>query len=91
MTKPIDIATMMPSDTPPIMFQAWLDCLRWAIGEPEIVAKFRAETGTTWTPGKTPLDRMIDDAGGAERGFVEAFVKWFNVNVWGPVDGPELT
>ena len=27
---------------------------------------------------------MIDDATKSEKIFIESFVKWFNVNVWGP-------
>jgi hypothetical protein len=76
----------MPVDTPDFMAPAWLGCIQWAIGKPEIVATFRNETGNNWNPGRTGLDRMIDQATGADRAFIEAFIKWANVNVWGPVD-----
>jgi hypothetical protein len=68
------------------MTPAWLGCINFAIGQPEIVAAFRRETGINWEPGKTGLDRMIDDAVGADWRFIEAFVYWVNVNVWGPID-----
>jgi|SRR5882762_5112823 len=66
----------------PIMAQAWGDCLRWSVTEPEILAAFRADTGSTFTHGGTPIDRMIDQATGKDREFVEQYVSWFNENVW---------
>lgn len=78
-----DFAGLMPKDTPDYMGGAWLGCIAWAIGNPAIVAAFRAETGMNWTPGTTPLDRMIDEATGVDRKFITAFVEWVNVNIWG--------
>ena len=78
----------MPGDVPAYMFEAWRDCVVWAIGEPEIVAAFRRDTGNTWAPGRSGLERMIDAATGVDRDFVEAFIRWANVNIWGPIDGP---
>lgn len=86
--KPWTISALLPADTPEYMLPAWLGCIRYALGNPEIVAAFRHATGNKWEPGKTPLDRMIDEATGADRAWVEAFVRWVNVNVWGPIDGP---
>lgn len=54
-----------------------------------VVAAFRAETGNRWEPGKTGIDKMIDQATGADHQFIKAFIAWFNVAVWGPLDGPE--
>jgi hypothetical protein len=75
----------MPADTPDYMADAWVSCLHWAIAEPEVVARFRAETGNTYAPPKSGLERMIDEASGADKAFAEEFVEWFNENVWGPM------
>ena len=80
------ITVLMPTDTPAYMRDAWLSCLDWALGHPEAIAAFRQDTGILWSPGTTPLDRLIDEATGADWGFVEAFVRWANVNIWGPID-----
>ena len=66
-----------------IMTPAWVDCLRWSIGELEILAEFRADTGCNFTPRLTSIDRMIDEATGCKRAFIEQYVAWFNENVWG--------
>ncbi len=81
---------LRPNDTPAYMTPAWLGCLQWALSEPEIVAQFREETGNRWSPGRTVLDRMIDDTTGAPHHFIVEFVKWANVNIWGPVDMAQL-
>lgn len=72
-----------PPTTPAYMFGAWLDCLRWAIAEPEILERYRRETGSTWRPASTPIDRAIDEATGRGKLEVEKFVAWFNVQIWG--------
>ena len=74
---------LRPNDTPDYMTPAWLGCLRWALSEPEIVAQFREETGNQWTPGRTPIESMIDDATGVAHDFIVSFIVWFNINVWG--------
>ena len=56
------ITKYLPDD--PILAQAWVDCLRWSIGEPESLAEFRADTGCDFTPRLTPIDRMTDEATG---------------------------
>jgi hypothetical protein len=71
----------MPRDT--LLQIAWVDGLRWALGEPGIVAAFREKTGNRWQPAKTPLDRMVDAATGADLEFVKAFAAWFNEHIWG--------
>ena len=59
---------LRPNDAPDYMTQAWLDCIRWAIQQPEIIAWFREETGNRWSPGGTVIERMVDDAtGGSAR------------------------
>ncbi len=48
-----------------------------------MLAAFRADTRCNFTPGLAPIDRMIDEATGRNRAFVEQYVAWFNENVWG--------
>lgn len=83
------IEDLRPADTPEYMTPAWIGCLSWAIGTPEIVDAFRKESGLMWKPGRSGFERMIDEATGAERHFIEAFIRWANVNVWGPIDGDQ--
>lgn len=81
----------MPADTPDYMAPAWASCLYWAIGDPAVLADFRAAIGNKWTPPATGIDRMIDEATGADRAFIEAFVAWFNDHVWGPIEDEPRT
>ena len=67
----------------PLMAQAWVDCLRWAVTEPDIIAAFQTETGLTWEPPRPTLDRMIDQATGAGEAVTRQFLAWFNEHVWG--------
>jgi hypothetical protein len=53
------------------------------VTEPAILAAFRAASGCTFTPGRTPIDHMIDQATGRDREFVEQYIAWFLENVWG--------
>ncbi len=63
---------------------AWRDCLTWAIAEPQVLAEYTRDTGATIMPAPTsPIERMVDDATGAQRKSVEDFMAWFNVNIWG--------
>ena len=77
---------LRPSDTPSYMTDAWVGCLRWAVGQPEIVARFREETGNKWSPGRTAIERMVEDATNASHHFMVDFVRWVNVHVWGPME-----
>lgn len=85
------IETLRPADTPAYMTEAWLGCIYWAIGTADIVARFREDTGNRWEPARTPMERAIDEAAGADLAFVKAFVEWVNANLWGPVDGENTT
>lgn len=80
---------LMPEDTPDYMLPAWLGCMHWAIGNPEVVDAFRAETGMSYQPPRTGLDAAIDKATGADTAFVEAFILWANIAIWGAMAGPE--
>lgn len=77
---------LMPLTTPDYMAPAWAGCLHWAIGCDEIREAFFEQTGCRWSPPRNGLDRMIDEATGADRAFIEKFVGWFNENVWGDMD-----
>jgi hypothetical protein len=81
MTRALDLTPHMPDD--PLMVPAWTACLLWAVQHPEMLQEFRVATGMQWQPGRTGLERAIDEATGADDAFVEAFVRWFNANVWG--------
>jgi hypothetical protein len=76
-----------PSDTPAYMYPAWISCLRLAFDDPAILQLFRENTGNNWRLGPTYIDRMIDEACGADWDFIEQFVAWFNVNIWSQIGG----
>lgn len=73
--------------TEPLMAWPWYGLLRFCLGEPALGAQFRADTGETWEPGRTPLDQMIDTATGAEVAFFQAFARWMNETQWGEEAG----
>ncbi len=75
----------IPSE--PLMAQGYVDCLHWALGFDAILEQFRVDTGNKWTPGHTPLSRAINSATGDGLKFVQAFVPWFDANVWGEDGG----
>lgn len=80
---------LMPADTPDYLAPAWAGCMSWAAGEPEIVAAFQRETGNKYRPPTTGLEAAIDKAAGADRAFIEAFIRWANLRIWGPIDGED--
>ena len=86
--EPLDLDSLRPADTPAYMTQAWLGCISFALSHPETVEAFRAETGNRWQPGRSRIERMVDEATGVDRDFLVAFIRWANVNVWGPIEGP---
>lgn len=61
----------------------FLNFVSWAIRNPEVVGAFREATGNRWTPGIRPEERLIDQATGADRAFVEAFMTWIAENMYG--------
>lgn len=83
MNDPVSDKLRPPEDTPEYMWPAWGSCLHAALGHHETLAAFRAATGNTWSPDVTAIEKMIDQGTGADRAFLEAFVTWFNENVWG--------
>ena len=60
MSNTLDIFSLMPSDTPSYMFDAWLGCIAWCASESAIVDRFSVETGCK--AAVTPLDKIIDEA-----------------------------
>lgn len=78
---------LLPADTPDYLESAWASCIAWALSDPSVLAAFRRDTGNNWQPGRTPLERQIDEACGAPKAFVEAFTQWANTHVWGPITG----
>jgi len=81
MPTPFNLSDYMPQD--PLMAQAWADCLRWAIGEPDVLARFTAETGKSIDPNRTPIERLVATQSGEDRAVFESFVLWFGPAVWG--------
>src|SRR5437870_13883045 len=81
-----DLITQYLPDNP-IMAQAWIDCLRWSVKELGILEAFRADTGSTFSPSWTPIDRTIDEVTGRKLEFVERCVASFHENRWGK-EGP---
>lgn len=84
------IESLKPVDTPDHMRGAWLSCVLWVAGQPEAVEEFERQTGVRWTPPRTALDKLIDQASGHEWAVVEAFVRWVNTEIWGPLAAPVI-
>lgn len=82
----MNLDDLRPNDTPAYMTPAWLGCIHHALGDEGIVAAFREDTGNQWQPGRTGLEKMIDQSCGADQAFLKAFILWVNVNLWGPLD-----
>ena len=79
--------TLMPADTPDYMAPAWAGCMSWALGKAEVRQAFERETGMQYEPPRTGLDAAIDKTTDHGEVYVQAFIAWANLNVWGPVGG----
>jgi hypothetical protein len=79
----------LPKDTPEYMAPAYFGCLRWALGVEGILEEFKKDTGKSFSPARSGLDKLIDDAAGFNPGedFLRSFVPWFNQWVWGGIEG----
>lgn len=84
---PISASIEALSPEEPYMLGAWLGAIHWGIGDADCVAAFRSDTGLNWVPANSPIERMIDEATGADGQFILAFVRWFNKTVWGEING----
>lgn len=64
---------------------AFVSCMFWALGVPEMRAQFKVDTGldVNSLAGRHPLEMMIDQATGYEAKLAGAFADWVCVNVWG--------
>jgi hypothetical protein len=78
------LAEFMPTD--PLMRIAWVDFIRFAIGNDDFIAAYCKATGAKFNPPKSAIDAMIDDACGINNQFVIGFVKWVTETHWGPLD-----
>jgi len=78
---------MALAPTNDLMLAAWIGCVHYALGEPAIVAQYRLATGSNWLPPSSPIERMIDEATGAEGAFLVEFIKFVNKEIWGKVNG----
>jgi hypothetical protein len=86
--RPKGFTIVPPPDLPRYAWPAWLGCLHWALGSPEILAAFTAETGIRYHPPRTALEGLIDEVAGydPDAEFLRAFLPWMNANVWGAWD-----
>lgn len=84
-----DHRLITPYDDNRLHRAAFIGCLHWALGEPEILSRFRSETGNTWQPAKSPVDRMVDKATGADFNFMQEFSDWVAKNIYGMPDDIE--
>jgi hypothetical protein len=67
---------------------AWSDFIRWAAQEPEVIARFEAETGLRFPkPPKGAFEAAIDKACKVEIP-AEEFTKWATINLWGIDEAP---
>jgi hypothetical protein len=88
---PVAFEIIPPSDTPEFMYDAYFSCFFWAIQFDPILQQFLSDTGLAIPVPRPPIVQMVDKATGFNpyKEFVHAFVPWFNLNVWGPIDGTE--
>lgn len=78
----------------PLMLDAWVGLLHFAIGRPEVRQRFKEETGNDLDDflGRSALDALIDQATGRDRAAFVAFCDWVTVNMWGDGTDPhEIT
>lgn len=75
---------MMPAC--PLMCGAWVAALQAAVGNAEIVAQFERDTGVRYTPPRSGIEALVDDATGNTERVCLAFIEWFNTNLWGDLN-----
>ena len=86
---PVDGMTEIPAyHDDPLMMGAWVACLSWATGQPDIMAAFKTDTGydldsITMARG---IDKMVYDATGYTRTAFIAWCDWATKNLWGTDD-----
>ena len=70
----------------PIAAAFWYGMLRTALVDKGlgIVERFERETGLKMpSKPRSGIETLVDEATGVHREWVDKFVDWFNVNVWG--------
>lgn len=67
------------------MPEAWLGCVSWAIGKPEMREQFKQDTGLDLSSlvSRDPISAMIDRQTGRERDMLLKFCDWVTENIWG--------
>lgn len=75
---------LYPAD--PLMIGAWASALIVSIKREDLFKRYEEETGDNYKPSQTPMNRLIADSTGQDRKFLIRYIKWFNANVWGPLD-----
>lgn len=73
-------------DNDPLMYPAFIGCLHWALGEDEIMERYREETGDRFTIGRSGIEQMIDGATGADIAFFQRFSDWVEREIFGTPD-----
>jgi hypothetical protein len=73
-----------------LMVIAWRDCLLWAIGFRPILDEFGLSSGGPLKLARGGIAFMIDKATGLQDAEFRRFIDWFNENVWGPINDPEI-
>ena len=59
------------------MYPAFIGFVRFAASEPEMLKQYEAETGRlVYSPPKSAIDKMADEACGTDRAFVQSFSDW---------------
>ncbi len=69
----------------PLMAASWLAAIRCALtSQPDMIKAFAKETGLALpTQPRSAIEAVVDEATKVNSEIVDAFVDWFNVNVWG--------
>lgn len=69
----------------PLKAAMWYGMLRHALtSQPKIIAAFTKDTGLALPlRPRNAIEVMVDDATRVNHEIVDAFVDWFNTNVWG--------
>lgn len=85
-----EVARSIPEGHEALNAIAWRDCCLWAFGEPAIRKRFKDEAGIDLDTGSlSPIGRLVDDATGKKPADLNAFVAWFNREIWGEDMVPE--
>ena len=68
------------------MLDAFLGFVSFSLSEPNALSAFRKETGNTWEPATTGIDKMIDEATGVDFAFIQQFSDWCEKSFGTPED-----